>query len=430
MNYWGWKTGIMTLIMAGVMGNGAMVLAQSTSQTGSPTVDRNADRFPPSPLEVQPPDPLLPNPPSQRPLTALEQQNLRTALDELNQQARAQLEAGNDTAAYQLWYRELRLRRVLGPLEEIPALGRVGGIAWERSQKDEVNNITKRLQAIELEQLGQPKPESRPPERRNVPVNAAPKSEILQALGTAYQQVRSPGLALNIHQQILAQARQRQDLTAQKTTLQTIANLHLAWFDYEKAAVTYEELFNLAQAQNDTFNQVQYLQELSRIYDKAKQPINAVKIKQRLLSTHEKNPENQNLIAPLKISIGTDYEALNQLEEARQEYQSAYEQARLLQQYSIASEALQRMAKLYENSDQLDYALEVYQISMQVSQLSYDFYGLMNIYDRMGQIYRQQQRYSEALSAFQQGLKLAQSLKHRESYFEQEIQALIQDSRP
>src|SRR6476646_9135759 len=90
------------------------------------------DEFPPNPLELKTPDPLLPQ--TGRPLTTQEQQTLRTALDELNTQATSQFQAGQPEAAFEIWYRELRLRRALGPLEEVAALSRVGTTAWEENR--------------------------------------------------------------------------------------------------------------------------------------------------------------------------------------------------------------------------------------------------------------------------------------------------------
>jgi hypothetical protein len=52
------------------------------------------------------------------------------------------LQAGNAEGAFEIWYRELRLRRALGYLEEVRALGRVGEIAWQRTQKFDAQVIT------------------------------------------------------------------------------------------------------------------------------------------------------------------------------------------------------------------------------------------------------------------------------------------------
>ncbi len=370
------------------------------------------DAFPPNPLELTTPDPLVPNPPVDQPLTPSEQQKLREALDELNTQATAEAEAGNRAKAFEIWYREIRLRRILGgPLEEVQALGRVGEIAWRENYRPEVQLITARLEKIQKE-AGEKKTLDEP---------------LLMALGKAYEQVRVPGQALVIYEQILANARQRNDTVAVDTTLKTMGQLNLAWFDYPKAAAIYEELLAQAQAKGDRFNEVTYIQQLAYIYEKARQPENSLRMKQQL-ETAYLNQQNSTQLPALKIAIATDYEALNRPDDASQKYQEAYALAFSLQQFAYASEALHKLAALYRSHDQPDFALQVYQVLLKVEQESYNFYGLMNVYDQMGQIHLERKEYAQALAAFQQGLVLAQSLKYQETYFARQIEVVNQQS--
>jgi len=364
---------------------------------------------PPNPLEITTPDPLLPSSSLKQPLTSQERLQLKAALDQLNAQATAQLQASNPAAAYEIWHRELRLRRVLGSLEEVEALGRVGGIAWQDNQKAEVKLITGRLQAIQQQ--------------------AQPTADLalLQALGQAYQQVRVPRPALEVYQQILTSARQGQDRATQGATLKTIADLHMSWFDYPKAAVTYEELLSMAQAQGDSVNEVVYLRQLAHIYDQAKQPQNSLRVKQQLAQSYLNNKELDKLPA-LKIAIASDYEALNQPNEASLNYQAAYKQAWSLQHFAFASEALQKLAALYYSHNQPDSALRIYQALLEAKQQSYDYYGLMNTYDQIAQIYLQRRDFAQALAAFQKGLDIAQSLQYQQSYFANQIEQVTQQS--
>ncbi len=367
---------------------------------------------PPNPLEITTPDPLLPNPPVERALTPVEQANLREALDQLNEQAAAQLSAGNSIEAYKIWYREIRLRRVLGgSLEEVQALGRVGEIAWSQNSKPEVQLITARLETIQKE----------------AETKKTLDEPLLRALGRAYEQIRVPGQALKVYEQILATERQRNDPVAVETTLKTIAQLHLAWFDYPKAAAAYEELLATAQAKGDRVNQLVYLKELINIYDKSKQPENALRTKQQLVEKYL-NEQDFTQIPALKIAIAADYEALNQPEEASQNYQEAYTLAFSSQQFAYASDALLKLGNLYRSHSQPDFALQVYDVLLKVEQQSYNYYGLMNAYDQMGQIHLEQKNYAQALSAFQQGLELAKSLQYQESYFSTQIERVNQQS--
>jgi hypothetical protein len=170
----------------------------------------NPNQFPPNPLEITEPDPLLPRSPTKdRPLSPGEKTELAVALDTLNAEAAAKLAAGDRIGAFEVWYRELRLRRYLGLLPEVQALSRVGGIAWGSNQREDVQIITKRLKTIQ--QQAQAKP----------PVEL----ELLRSLATAYQQVRDPKAAVEIYDQILAVARQQQDTAAEAATLITIGDL-------------------------------------------------------------------------------------------------------------------------------------------------------------------------------------------------------------
>jgi tetratricopeptide (TPR) repeat protein len=225
----------------------------------------------------------------------------------------------------------------------------------------------------------------------------------------------------------LADAREEGDREEQEEILETMARLHLAWFDYPKAAATYEELLALAQARGDRVSELAYLQELIEIYDQAEQPENALQFKQRLAQTYT-NEDNLAQLPALKIAIAEDYEALERLDEASQTYQEAYTLAWSLQQYAYAGDALGKLANLYLENDQPQYALQVYEVLLQVEQQSYDFYGLMNAYDRIGQIHLEQRNYPQALSAFQRGLELAQSLQYQENYFSTQIERVNQQS--
>jgi hypothetical protein len=110
----------------------------------------------------------------------------------------AKLQAGDGAGAFEIWFRELRLRRYLGPAAEIAALSRVGSVAWSNSKNLELQLITKRLQAIQKEVKSQ------------VPVN----TELLPALAAAFQQVRAKGPTVEVYQEILENARQNQDILA------------------------------------------------------------------------------------------------------------------------------------------------------------------------------------------------------------------------
>lgn len=138
------------------------------------------DKFPPNPLEITINDPILPNLPNKRELTATELQKLRTDLDGLNQEAQMTMQREDKKKAFEIWNRELRLRRFLGTLSEVEALSRVGEIAWNQNEREEVRYISKRLQVIQSEMEKQ----------KNTDL------QLWKSLGTAYQKIRIPKLGV------------------------------------------------------------------------------------------------------------------------------------------------------------------------------------------------------------------------------------------
>lgn len=371
---------------------------------------KQPDKFPPNPLEIFVPDPLLPYSANQQPLTTKQRQNLQAALGQLNQQAAIQLQAGNKQEAFDIWNRELRLSRYLGVLTEIQYLSRVGAIAWRENDRKEVQYITQRLQSIQKQ------------------TQNTGNLDILQALAPAYQEVRSPQQAVAIYNQLLAIDAQKKDIPAQIQTLQSIANLQLSWLNYPQAAAAYEELLKLSASTGDSTNEISYLQQLAYIFQQAQQPQQAVIIFNRLANIYT---QQNNLVElpVLRMEIGSDYETLakqnpNLLKEAFNNYQQAYTTAWELQQYVRAGEALQKLITLYRSTGQIDAALQVSEILVQAEQLAANSYGLMNAYDEIGQINLERKNYPQALAAFQKGLQIAQQLNYNQNYFTQQIQKL------
>ncbi|MDJ0731868.1 MAG: hypothetical protein QNJ33_17950 [Crocosphaera sp.] len=356
-----------------------------------------------NPLEIPLDDPLIP--PIPRPLTPLEQKRLRKELDKLNQEAQQELDEGNDNLAFEIWYRELRLRRVLGRIEEVNALGRVGEIAWNKTRTEDVQIISKRI--VELQQLSEQEDPLSP--------------EFLIALANAYAKLHSLDNSIIVYQKVLNYARENDSPFTEKEALQGLGRLYLSKFDYVNAAVIYEELLDIAQVEQNTYEEGLYLQALAEIYTASLQPNNSADIKQRLVDSYLAH-EKIEFVPPLKIEIGQDYEALDQPELASQNYQEAYDLAWSLQLFGAAAEALTRLANLYSEYEQEDYALQIYQRLIQVEQLSYNYYGLMRVYDKIGKIYLKNKQYEPALSAFQEGLILARSLNHNQEHFLAQIQ--------
>ncbi len=384
------------------------------------------DQFSPNPLEVTTPDPLTP---ANESLSSTQREELTAALEQLNLEAAAKLQAGDGAGAFDIWFRELRLRRYLGQAAEIAALSRVGSVAWSSSKNLELQLITKRLQAIQKQV------------RSQVPLN----TELLPALAAAFGQVRAKGPTVEVYQEILDNARQNQDILAQGQLLKAIGQIHINWLSYDKAAPVYEELATLIQENRPLFTansvvpnsvlsagngappqpvtaptEVDTLRQLAYVYQQSKQPLKAIAAREKLASVYL-NLQNPSAIPPLKIAIATDYQTLGQINLAAQYYQEAYNLAVPIQQYAQASEALDKLALLYRSQKQWEPTLRIYQMQLLLEERAYNFYGLMNAYDNIGQVYQEMKDYNKALEAYQKGLEVAKKMGHRQEYFDKKI---------
>ena len=394
----------------------------SQRQTETEEELESPDIFSPNPLESTQPDPLLPNPPTTRTVTGEKREELSQELDQLNVEAAALLAAGETTKAFEIWNRELRLRRYLSKAEELAALSRVAEIAWNNSQKLQVQWITKRLETL----------------RPEIKEQEPPNLELLQALGSAFNTVRAKDSGVEIYQQVISEARKQEDVVTLKQALTAVGEIYLNWLDYDNAAIAYEELLEVQQQSNlelseiettnflisGNFEQANTLKQLAFIYNQGGKPLQAITAKERLVDFYE-GQQNIAEVPEIKISIAEDYEELGRLNLASQYYQEAYSIAQSIQQFLTASDALENLAALYLSQDEKEAAIEIYKVQLLMDQQFVNVYGMMETYDRMGQVYAQLKAYGLAMSSFQRGLELSRQLGgYRESYFLQKLDKL------
>lgn len=352
------------------------------------------DAFPPNPLELTEPDPLLPNPPVERPLSPLEIYDLRIALNRLNRDAQIALNSGNPNEAFDIWNRELRLRRVLGFVEEVPALGRVGGYAWSEENGRQVRLITGRLEEIEAELL----------------LEEPPNYALLLTIADSYQNLRAYRPAVRVYEVILAEAREQGDVATEEATLRTLAELHEGWFYYVEAGIIYEELLDRAIAREDRFRIEELLNRLAYVYRQSNQYEAAIGVLNQLVEINRIIDPTQ--IPPLKLQLGNSYRALGFATEAATHYQESYVSALAQRQYGYASDALIQMARLYRDLGQLEDALVVYRLLLGVDQESYDRLGMMETFAEIGAVYEAQEDKPRAIANYRQALLMAEELSY------------------
>ncbi len=387
------------------------------------------DKFPPNPLEITEPDPLLPYDYKDRPLTTQERKEITAAADRLALRGAAQFQQGDAIGAFESWNRELRLRRVAGPLAaEVRALGRVGDVAWRANNLTQLRYITLRLD--DIWKLTKPSPNASKPDDRQTKIGESvsipDRTQLWQELGLAYQLVRLPKSATQVYEELLTDARQRDNAYLLEATLIALGQVQMGWFDYAGATKTYEELLERSQARNDLFNEPIYLNQLAYITEQAKQPEQAINYQEQLVNFYQKT-NNPQPIPALNIKIADNYRRLKRLEQAEANYQLAYQLAQTQLQFANAGDALRKLGDLYRENNRLEAALRMYSFLVIVEQQAYNTYGVMTAYDQLGQLYTQQKQYPEAIAAFQKGLEIARQLKNREDYFVSQIEKVSKE---
>jgi len=387
------------------------------------------DKFPPNPLEIpDPPDPLIPYDYKQRPLTPDERKELAKAADRLAVIGAQRVQANDPIGAYAAWNQELRYRRVAAYLvDEVQALGRIGDVAWGQNNNQQLRYITKRLDDIRLQTekpIAQLETDDKtPPEL----LNAKQRSQLVEALALAYQQVRLPKIAASLFEQVLAEARQQGDDLKLETILINLGQLHLGWFDYGNAAKVYRELWQRSQAREDVFNEPIYLSQLIFVHEQAKQPKEAIFYQQQLIEFYRKINDPKPVPA-LITGIADNQQLLGQLDRAEANYQLAYKAAEPQLQWAAAGDALKKLGEMYRINNRLNSAQKIYTFLVNIEQQAYNSYGLMEAYDQLGQINLLLEQYSEAIAAFEQAREVARQLKFREDYFTAQIQKAAEQS--
>lgn len=393
------------------------------------------------PLTAEPRDILLPAVAEPRPLRPLELRALRADLAELNQLAQAQLADGQIDEAFALLLRELRLRRVFGPVAEFNAISPVAELAWEQQRSQEVQLLTLRMREI-LAAVQADIPELEVTrEEQEAPTEAAPEGnsltplpalseaseqsdiEVLTEIARIFITLRDVESAVVVYQQII-------DLAiaegADPTSVQReLAEYHLTWFQFAQGADVYLELLRKARSQNDQAIEIEYLERLVYSYQQASSLENAARARTNLVALYQATGEEEKLPA-LLLAIAQNYRALNWTDDAIAYYRSAYSVAQRFEQFSVSAQVLRDLGEVYRAIARTDEALVAYNLLVPVEEQAYNDYGIMNAYDNIGQLERGKGNLDEALQAFQRALVIANRLSLNEDYFIEQIESVTQ----
>ncbi len=387
------------------------------------------------PLTTEPRDPLLPEPEVERALSPLELSTLSNELAQLNQSAQELLAGGATQQAFELWRRELRLRRVLGPVEEFTAIRRVAALAWRNQQAVDVQLLTLRMREIwetvratlglepDAELFAEKPADESAPARILASGGDASDIAVLGAIAQTFTTLRDIDSSVEVYSQLIQLSEnQGIDPTAQRRSL---AELHLNWFQFAQAADIYLALLQTARANGNQAQEMLYLERLVYSYQQADSFENAVRAQTDLIAIYQARGEDEKL-PELLLAIAQNYRTLNRPTNAIEYYRSAYSAAQRFEQFSFSAQVLRDLGALYQSIALNDEALGAYNLLIPVEQQAYNSYGVMNAYGNIGIIQRQKGNALEALKAFEKALVIANQLNLQEDYFIEQIESVTQ----
>ena len=350
-----------------------------------------------NPLLLDSKDPLIPIGYGRRELSSFEKYRIKKGIAKLDKAAKNELDRNKIDSAMKLWYRRIRLARVVDTKAEIEALGKVGAIAWSENRGVDVRNIANRLIAIQTESA-----------------DKKLSSSLLVSLAMAYEKVRYLDKAVAIYQQILANNKKSKPETSEK-----LGELYLGIFDYDNASKVYQKL--LAEAISKEQKQL-HLKTLIEIYNNTEKHSKAIAARKQLIRQYI--ADNKNKIPALEIAIAQDYQAIKHPDKALQAYDRAFKKASDTNQIAIARDASLGKAKLHQQIGNTEQAIDTYKKLLAIEQQTYNYYGLINTYDTLGKIYLKSGQKKKAKQSFKLGLEQAQKLDYKVDYFRDRLNSL------
>jgi hypothetical protein len=371
-------------------------------------------RFPflADPLADVPLDPLLPRPPVPRPLSPLELYTLEQDLDQLAGQAEALVQADQPDEALEIWIREVRLRRLLGLDPELAAIDRVAQRIRDLNATEERQLLSARLAVIQADLV----------------IDVPRDRDRLAAMASTYATLGDGEAATALRQALAEAALARGDGADYQAQLEILASLYADWFYFPQAAATYGTLVQLAQAQAAQADEIRFLNRQIDNLEQAQQLEVALAAQQQLLALYSGNEALWPLVAVLQHQIAQNHRTLGNLNAASSQYQAAYTNAIATQQFNVAAEAIRDLATLYRQLERWPDVDYLYQQLLLVEREAINAYGLMETFDQLGQLYELTGNPETALRAYREGLILANQLRHRQAYFEGQINRLTNPS--
>jgi tetratricopeptide (TPR) repeat protein len=344
--------------------------------------------------------------PIRRQLSPLEALALEGQLDQLAIQAETAYQLGETDRAFEIWVREVRLRRILGYEAELAAMQRISVRVWEASRTQTAQLLTLRLEAIQADLLGQ----------------APPDLALVAALAAAFEGLQDIDSALAVYDTLLDNATQSGDVAQQIQLLERMGDLQSRWFRFEAAAASYNRLLNLLGGSAPS-RRLAYLEQAIYTHENAGQLPRAITFQRELLRYYD-GQGNLGARVPLQLAIARNYRDVERFDLAWVYYQSTYSLALELKHVGYARDVLADLTEIYgvlNRPADVQYLLEQ---QLAVERLSYGGYGIMTVFAQLGQFHEVQGDIPAAIAAYREGLIFATYLDHRQAFFLNRIQRL------
>ena len=381
----------------------------------------------------------------------------------------AALALGEADRAFELWAREVRLQRYLGPMAEIGALGRLGDRAWREGRSPLVVAVTERLHVLAQAQITKPRSTVVLPEdlARQNPAQG-------EALVGAYALVRALPQALTLQRQRVDLARQSKDPQVLEVALVELAQIQQGAMAYGDAAATFGELVALAQGNPRLLNpdllnldvfasppspstppvvrddrpvspqtlrlrqERQWRESQVFALAQAEDWAGAISAQDDLIRFYVRAEGRQNPGAPpteggerlgLRIPAVLADQAQyrdygGDRDGALATYRRAYEMAQFFGQYDVARQVLDRLIALSKEDAEGQRVVDLYRTLLKLNQVADDSYGMVAAYDQLGEFYRDYGSESGAREIFQRALAIAERLDYRVEELQDKIEVI------
>ncbi|MGD1804936.1 CHAT domain-containing protein [Dapis sp. BLCC M126] len=313
----------------------------------------------------------------------LTQENLQTQAQQLDDQAKQQLENGELETALQTWQQLLDIHTQKGDRLNISiTLYSIASIYQQLEQYEKA--LENYQQALEIrQQLGDT-------DRTSVPLREQ-IAATLHSIGTVYYHLSQYPQALASLNKALKISRQLEDTAAISSTLNEIGVIYDRQGKYPKAIEFYEEALEMAKKEKENVNFTEILSNLGLVNSRLGRYQQAIDFYRKVL---QNDPPNK---ATFLTYIGAVYRYLEEFSKALKFYQQALEIYEENQDRLNIATTLDNIGVIYREQEKYSQALEYHQQALTIREELGDKEGKSTTIHNIGLVHRESGKHSESL---------------------------------